>query len=72
MKILQTENFPSISISHQMISLQVKNCDKSKTRKNFYRRSYQISFKKKKNQAHEELLITYQDFSFSSLSNAHC
>lgn len=70
MKILQTENFPSISISHQMISLQVKNCDKSKTRKNFYR-SYQISLKKK-NQAHEELLITYQDFSFSSLSNAHC
>lgn len=72
MKILQTENFPSISMSNQMISLQVKNCDKSKTRKNFYRRSYQISLKKKKNQAHEELLITYQDFSFSSLSNAHC
>lgn len=71
MKILQTENFPSISISHQMISLQVKNCD-IQDQEEFLQKIISNIIKKKKNQAHEELLITYQDFSFSSLSNAHC
>lgn len=71
MKILQTENFPSISISNQMISLQVKNCD-IQDQEEFLQKIISNIIKKKKNQAHEELLITYQDFSFSSLSNAHC
>lgn len=74
MKILHTENFPSISKNiHSIISSQGKKyCDKSKTRTFMPRVDHISTTEKISKQVHKKLPNHIPSLFLSCLSNAHC